>query len=184
MLFAYARGWCFGRYFQHTISSFFPMIALTTVSEELHQKYLLAPIYGHYQLLFTIINQSLKSILLPPTLQEQQRFIPAREHNHIEKSRECNTEIYLGFMDYPKAFENVKWNEMWHMLEEMYTPEQLIQLLNQLHVNSTSEVTITIHIPISNIKRNILSNCSLWTVNILYIVFDLNTNINRRTRKH
>ena len=47
----------------------------------------------------------------------------------IGKAREFQKNIYICYIDYPKAFDFVDHNTLWTVLKEMGTPDHLICLL-------------------------------------------------------
>ena len=51
----------------------------------------------------------------------------------MEKAREFQKNIYLGFIDYAKAFDCVDQNKLWKILKEMGIPDHLTCLLRNLH---------------------------------------------------
>ena len=51
----------------------------------------------------------------------------------IEKSRECQKNIYFCFIDYAKAFDCVDHNKLWKILKEMGIPDHLTCLLKNLY---------------------------------------------------
>ena len=51
----------------------------------------------------------------------------------IEKARQFQTNIYVCFIDYAKAFDCVDHNKLWKILQEMGTPDILTCLLRNLN---------------------------------------------------
>ena len=51
----------------------------------------------------------------------------------MEKAREFHKNIYLCFIDYPKAFDSVHHNKLWKILKEMGIPDHLTWLLRNLY---------------------------------------------------
>ena len=58
----------------------------------------------------------------------------------IEKIREFQKNIYLCFIDYPKAFDCVDHNKLWKILKEMGTPDHLTCLLGNLYAGQEATV--------------------------------------------
>ena len=58
----------------------------------------------------------------------------------IEKAREFQKNVYLGFIDYAKAFNCVDHNKLWKILNEMGTPGHLTCLLRNLYVGQETPV--------------------------------------------
>ena len=52
----------------------------------------------------------------------------------IQKSRKFQKNIYLCFIEYPKAFDCVDHNKLWKILKEMGIPDHLTCLLRNLYV--------------------------------------------------
>lgn len=76
--------------------------------------------------MLTLINERLKSFLLPQISDEQSAFVPGKGtieqilniRQIIEKAREYNATIFMCFVDYSKAFDSIKWHTLWQILEE------------------------------------------------------------------
>lgn len=66
----------------------------------------------------------------------------------IEKSREYYVPMYLCFVDYRKAFDNVVWTRLWAVLEEMGTPKHLVFIIHRLYEDNSAMVKI------DNIRSN------------------------------
>lgn len=60
----------------------------------------------------------------------------------IEKAREYSVSIYLCFVDYEKAFDNVRWPKLWSTLEESRVTIHLITLVKNLYEASGAAVKI------------------------------------------
>ena len=58
----------------------------------------------------------------------------------IEKARESQKNIYLGFINYTKAFDFVDHNKLWEALEEMDIPYHLSCLLRNLYMGQKTTV--------------------------------------------
>ena len=58
----------------------------------------------------------------------------------MEKAREFQKSIYLGFIDYAKAFDCVDHNKLWKILQEMGIPDHLICLLRNLYAGQKAAV--------------------------------------------
>lgn len=90
-----------------------------------------------------ILQERLKSYLLPQIPPEQARFMPERKtrdqllniRQMIEKFYEYNVPAMICFLD-STAFDNVKWDHLWNILEEMAVHQHMIYLIRTLyHVN-------------------------------------------------
>ena len=58
----------------------------------------------------------------------------------MEKTRECQKNIYFCFIDYAKAFDCVDHNILWKILKEMGIPEHLTCLLRNLYAGQEATV--------------------------------------------
>ena len=61
-------------------------------------------------------------------------------HWIIEKTRECQKNIYFCFIDYAKAFDCVDHNKLWKILREMGIPDHLTCLLRNLYAGQEAIV--------------------------------------------
>ena len=59
---------------------------------------------------------------------------------NIKKAREFQKNIYFYFIDYAKAFDCVRHNKLWKILQEMGIPDHLTCLLRNLY--SGQEATV------------------------------------------
>ena len=57
-----------------------------------------------------------------------------------KKAREFQKNIYLGFIDYAKAFDCVDHNKLWKILNEIGIPDHLICLLRNLYAGQEATV--------------------------------------------
>lgn len=60
----------------------------------------------------------------------------------IEKTREFNTPMLLCFIDYKKAFDCVRWNNLWTVLKKMGIPHHLVSLIGNLYENNQATVRL------------------------------------------
>ncbi len=100
------------------------------------------------KVMLRIINNRLKAYLhrqIPP---EQAGFMPGRGTREqimnvrqiIEKCREFNIPAVLCFIDYAKAFDCVKWKELYEVLREMGVPSHLVNMVESLYGDNTMVV--------------------------------------------
>ena len=61
-------------------------------------------------------------------------------HWIMEKTRECQKNIYFCFINYAKAFDCVDHNKLWRILKEMGIPDRLTCLLRNLYVDQETTV--------------------------------------------
>ena len=64
----------------------------------------------------------------------------ANIHWLIEKTRECQENIYFCFIDYSKAFDHVDYNKLWKILKEMGIPNHFTCLLRNLYAGQEATV--------------------------------------------
>ena len=81
----------------------------------------------------------------------------------IEKTREFQKNIYLGFTDYAKAFDCVNHNKLWKILKEKGLPDHLTCLLRNLFAGQEATVR-TGHRLVPNRER---STSRLYIVTLL-----------------
>lgn len=97
-----------------------------------------------------ILQNRLKHYLLPQIPLEQSGFVPGRETRDqlinikqmIEKFYEYNVPSIFCFLDYSKAFDHVRWDMMWRVLQEMTVPNHLIYLIESLYNNNAAFIRI------------------------------------------
>ena len=61
-------------------------------------------------------------------------------HWIMEKTRECQKNIYFCFINYAKAFDCVDHNKLWRILKEMGIPDRLTCLLRNLYAGQEATV--------------------------------------------
>lgn len=103
-----------------------------------------------------ILQTSLQHHIFWQISPEQAGFVKGRDTREqilnlrqlIEKSREFYAPMYICFVDYSKAFDNVRWNKLWTILLEMGTLKHLVVLIRRLYEENSAIVRI------NNIKSN------------------------------
>ena len=68
---------------------------------------------------------------------EEQIFIL---RNIIEQSREWNTELYMVFVDYEKAFDSIDRETLWKIMKAYGIPDKFIELVKAFYKNSRAAV--------------------------------------------
>ena len=58
----------------------------------------------------------------------------------LKKAREFQKNIYFCFIDYAKAFDCVKHNKLWKILQKMGIPDHLTCLLRNLYAGQEATV--------------------------------------------
>lgn len=102
------------------------------------------------KVLLNITHRRLKPFLMPQIAEEQAGFVPGKGTREqilnvrqlIEKVREFNVPMILCFVDYSKAFDKVRWNQLWEILQEMGVPKHLVALIESLYEGNTARVKI------------------------------------------
>lgn len=102
------------------------------------------------KIMLYILQARLESFISRQIAPEQAGFVKGRGAREqilnirqlVEKAREYYTPTYLCFVDYEKAFDNVKWSQLWRVLQKMGVPRHLITLIKQLYEDSTAVVQI------------------------------------------
>ncbi|KAF2895164.1 hypothetical protein ILUMI_11011 [Ignelater luminosus] len=95
-----------------------------------------------------ILQARLQAFLTHQIAPEQAGFVKGRgtweqilnTRQLIEKAREYSVPIYLCFVDYEKAFDNVRWPKLWTTLGELGVPAHLITLVKNLYKASKAVV--------------------------------------------
>ena len=64
----------------------------------------------------------------------------ANIHRMTENARKYQKNIYLCFIDYPKAFDCVDQNKPWKILKEMGIPDHMTCLLRNLYAGQEATV--------------------------------------------
>lgn len=60
----------------------------------------------------------------------------------IEKLRVFNKPGYLCFVDYQKAFDQVRWDSLWSIMTEMGTPQHITRLIANLYKAAETQVKV------------------------------------------
>lgn len=83
----------------------------------------------------------------------------------VEKCREYNVPLVMGFLDYSKAFDCVRWKMLWQIMEEMGVPAHLIALIRNLYADSRAAVRLQEgHSPDFEASRGVRQGCILSPV--------------------
>lgn len=131
----------------------------TSVFVPLHKKgspanpdnYRLLSLISHSSKVMLYILQSrLESFIGWQISPEQAGFVKGRGTREqilnlrqiVEKAREHYFPVYICFVDYSKAFDNVRWPKLWEILLSMGVPQHLIFLIKQLYESNTARVRI------------------------------------------
>lgn len=102
------------------------------------------------KILLHVINSRLKSFLDWQIPQEQAGFVRGRGTREqilnlrliVEKCYEYNTPVFMCFVDYQKAFDCVKWEKLWEILNETGVPSHLVMLIRNLYESGFGSVSI------------------------------------------
>lgn len=60
----------------------------------------------------------------------------------IEKYKEFNRKLYLGFIDYSKAFDSISHISIWNALNEFKVNQKYINIIKNIYAHSTSRVRL------------------------------------------
>ncbi|CAH2226395.1 jg12268, partial [Pararge aegeria aegeria] len=98
------------------------------------------------QLLSTGHQPYSKQIVNPRHTNPTQVLVPT-DHIHvqeqvIEKYKEFNRPLYLGFIDYSKGFDTISHNSIWVALKLFNTEQKYIKIIKSVYANSTSTVKL------------------------------------------
>lgn len=159
----------------------------TSVMQPLHKKgsttvcdnhRLIALISHCSKVMLYILQARLNAFLVHQIAPEQAGFVKGRGTREqilnarqlIEKAREYSVPMYLCFVDYEKAFDNVRWPKLWKTLEELGVPLHLISLVKNLY--DASEAVVKIDNTLSDkcrIRKGVRQGCVLSP--LLYNVY-------------
>lgn len=111
---------------------------------------LIALILHASKIMLYILQARLNAFLHCEIAPEQAGFVKGRGTSEqilnarqlIEKAREYYVPAYLCFVDYEKAFDNVRWNKLWPTLKGMGVPDHLTNLLRNLYESSEAVVRV------------------------------------------
>jgi hypothetical protein len=98
-------------------------------------------LYAEYKLYAKIISRRISVISEPLLSEEQNGFRRGRScmesiftiQQLLERHREYNTETYLLFIDYVKAFDSVVRKELWEIRAEKGFPRHLIRIAQSMY---------------------------------------------------
>ena len=104
------------------------------------------------KILLKIINKRLEQYIERELSSEQAGFRKGRGAKDqicnirwiMDETREFQQEIYVGFLDYSKAFDCVNHELMWKVLEKMGIPTHLIVLIKVLYMNQEAMVRTSV----------------------------------------
>ena len=58
--------------------------------------------------------------------------------NILEQSAEWQTPLYIGFIDFKKAFDSVRRDKLWNILRHYGIPDNFVDITQELYDGSTS----------------------------------------------
>ena len=101
----------------------------------------------------------------------------------IEKSIEFNNPVYIAFIDFTKAFDSIKLDKLWHLLEKTSMNKRYINLLKLTYDNSTaavkSDIGISRHIKIlKGVKQGDILSALLFCIVITEIIMKAESDCN------
>ena len=116
-----------------------------------------------WMLAFSIyVNQELPDVQAGFRRGRGTRNQVANIHWLIEKTKEFQKNIYLCFIDYAKAFDNLDHNKLWKALKVMITPDHLTRLLRNLDAGQEATVrTLYGTTDWFKVEKGVLQGCLL-----------------------
>ena len=131
---------------------------------------LIALISHASKIMLYILQARLNAFLRHQIAPEQAGFVKGRGTREqilnvrqlIEKAREYYVPMYLCFVDYEKAFDNVRWPKLWETLEEFGVPRHLVTLVKNLY--ESSEAVVKVDMTLSSrcrVKKGVRQGCVL-----------------------
>lgn len=149
---------------------------------------LIALISHASKVMLNIIRSRLQHLTLHQIAPEQAGFVKNRGTREqilnvrmvIEKAREHYIPLYLCFVDFSKAFDNIKWETMWGVLQDMGVPKHLVTLIQELYKNSSAMVKIENFLSDkSSIEKGVRQGCvlspllfNLYSEHLMRLVLD------------
>lgn len=116
-----------------------------------------------YKLFSSIIEKRISTTLEKSQPIEQAGFRKSYstiDHIHslellVEKYQEYRRPLYIGFVDYQKAFDTILHNSIWKALQTQKVEKKYVQVLKYLYKNNTSRVKLETAGPPIPIKRGV-----------------------------
>ena len=139
---------------------------------------LIALISHSSKIMLYVLQARLNAFIDHQIAEEQAGFVKGRGTREqilnarqlIEKAREYYVPMYLCFVDYEKAFDNVRWPKLWTTLIEFGVPIHLISLVKNLYEASEAFVKIeNIFSDKCDIRKGVRQGCILSP--LLYKVY-------------
>ncbi|CAH2088198.1 unnamed protein product [Euphydryas editha] len=105
-----------------------------------------------YKLFTSIIHSKINSIIDSKQTVEQAGFRPGFstiDHIHtieqvIEKYSEFNKNLYIGFIDYTKAFDSIHHSSIWQALHNCQIDPTIVRTIRNIYQNSVSRVKLEV----------------------------------------
>lgn len=122
------------------------------------------------KILLRVILERMNSKLETEIAQEQAGFRPQRGTRDqilnlriiLEKARERNQPLYMCFIDFTKAFDFIRHDQLWLTMLDMGFPPQLIQLLRSLYKKQHAAVrTDGLVSTLFRVGRGVRQGCNL-----------------------
>ena len=146
-----------------------------------------------YKLFISIITQRVKSDLYDSFPDSQAAYQPGRGtieqiialEQIIEKSIEFNNPVYIAFIDFTKAFDSIKLDKLWAILEKTSMNKRYINLLKLTYDNSTatiqSDIGTSRHIKIQKgVKQGDILSALLFCIVIATVILQAEAECNSR----
>ena len=122
------------------------------------------------KLLLRIIMRRIRSKIKPEIGEEQCGFVEGKGTSNaiyivrtiIERAIEVKTDLYMCFIDYTKAFDNVKHNEIFNMLKELNIDGKDLRIIANMYWKQTAAIRIENKIgKYQQIKKGVRQGCVL-----------------------
>lgn len=116
-----------------------------------------------YKLFSSILNKKINSTLEGKQPIEQAGFrkgFSTIDHIHtlelvIEKYRERRRPLYIGFIDYQKAFDSISYDSLWETLTTQKVEKYYIRIIKNIYCNAKSRIKLETTGPWFPIKRGV-----------------------------
>lgn len=120
-----------------------------------------------YKLFTKILQQKIEQKINNDQPEEQAGFRPSYSTNDhlqtinqiIEKCQEYNINLYLGFIDYSKAFDSIETKHIWPSLERAKIHSKIIQIFKTIYSKSKAKITLDKTSRTFNIEKGVRQGC-------------------------
>ncbi|XP_023946281.2 LINE-1 reverse transcriptase homolog [Bicyclus anynana] len=139
-----------------------------------------------YKLFTSIIHSKISSIIDGAQPIEQAGFRPGfstMDHIHtldqvLEKYSEFNKDLYIGFIDYTKAFDSLYHSSIWQALHNCNLDPMIIRTVKNIYQNSVSRVKLEVRGEEFKIARGVRQGDPLSPKLFLAVLQDIFSKLN------